>query len=207
MIEEFKVDRVSEEITNELFSLIDRQEYEKARILINKILEEYPECAEAYLGLLLIDMGYRSVDDLYFFAPPSPTDENFRKALLYSEGELREELEGVIDSAENHIKLNKIEFTERDSYLELTGGKGEYHTVNIPSGYKGKIIKKIGFGAFDKNIFIEYVEIPPTVTDIDSCAFRDCANLDCILIPDSVRSIGSYVFSGCRRLRGLTFPN
>lgn len=42
-----------------------------------------------------------------------------------------------------------------------------------------------------------------TVTEIGPNAFRNCSDLTSIYIPSSVKRIGEYAFSGCRRLAGV----
>ena len=46
-----------------------------------------------------------------------------------------------------------------------------------------------------------------SVTIIDFAAFRGCAGLTSVVIPDSVTSIGRYAFSYCSGLTSITIPN
>ena len=45
------------------------------------------------------------------------------------------------------------------------------------------------------------------ITHIDDAAFRDCDNLRAVVIPASIRSIGSEAFSNCTNLRSVDIPN
>ena len=68
----------------------------------------------------------------------------------------------------------------------------------------------------DKNGDIEYnnknycvlkdIEIPNTITKINSFAFYNWSSLKSVKIPDSVKSIGEYVFVGCNSLESITLP-
>ena len=49
--------------------------------------------------------------------------------------------------------------------------------------------------------------IPDSVTSIGSDAFSGCKGLTSIVIPDSVTSIGSDAFSGCKGLTSITIPD
>ena len=54
---------------------------------------------------------------------------------------------------------------------------------------------------------ITRVIIEDGVTNIGSCAFRNCSKLTSITIPNSVTSIGSSVFYGCTSLTSIIIPN
>ena len=49
------------------------------------------------------------------------------------------------------------------------------------------------------------IEIPDTISKINSYAFYGCKSLTRVVIPDSVTSIGDYAFYGCTGLTFITF--
>ena len=49
--------------------------------------------------------------------------------------------------------------------------------------------------------------IPNSVTSIGSYAFSGCRGLTSVTIPNSVTSIGIAAFSGCTGLTSVTIPN
>ena len=51
------------------------------------------------------------------------------------------------------------------------------------------------------------VEIPDSVTVIESQAFLNCTSLESLVIPDGVTEIGSGAFSGCTALSSVTLPD
>jgi len=57
-------------------------------------------------------------------------------------------------------------------------------------------ITKIGYGALVMNTSLKEVIITGG-DSIKSYAFYNCSSLTSVFIPDSVTSIGSYIFSGC----------
>ena len=62
----------------------------------------------------------------------------------------------------------------------------------------------------EKNIQIEdfkEVLIPDSVKSIGSWAFKNCTSLKSVNIPNSVTSIGSNVFRDCTSLKSITIPN
>ena len=50
-------------------------------------------------------------------------------------------------------------------------------------------------------------EIPNTVTEIGTGAFRDCTSLTSVAIPNSVTEIGEYAFRVCTSLTSVAIPN
>lgn len=53
---------------------------------------------------------------------------------------------------------------------------------------------------------LKCVIIPDSVTSIGDGAFRLCSSLKSIVIPDSIRNIGDYAFSGCPKLNCINLP-
>lgn len=93
-----------------------------------------------------------------------------------------------------------------------------YH-VNINSGFKelgrgcfsnaflGSVIipegvVKLGRGAFFECEYLRRVEVPETVTDLESRVFQVCKNLESIKIL-GVKNIGELAFAGCNKLHTL----
>ena len=89
------------------------------------------------------------------------------------------------------------------SDLELTAVNLDGATeVAIPAG-----ITNIGYRAFLNCAEIESVIMPDSVTRIDNEAFYGCAGLREAAIPSKVESIGKNAFRGCRSLGSLTIPD
>lgn len=84
---------------------------------------------------------------------------------------------------------------------------GNAKTVKIPSTYKGVPIVAIGVYAFGGCDSLTSVEIPNSVTLIDSYAFSYCHNLTSVEIPDSVTSIGASAFGDCTSLTSIEIPD
>jgi hypothetical protein len=47
----------------------------------------------------------------------------------------------------------------------------------------------------------------PGFTSIDTIAFRNCAGLTSVVLPNSVTSIGTYAFDSCTNLTSISIPN
>ena len=68
-------------------------------------------------------------------------------------------------------------------------------------------VTTIGKEAFRDCAQLTSVTIPNSVTSIDEGAFRDCSSLTSVTIPNSVISIGYVVFQCCSSLTSITIPN
>ena len=76
---------------------------------------------------------------------------------------------------------------------------------------KGELIipdgtKKISSYAF-YSCDLSSVSLPNSVESIESCAFCGCKNLVSITLSNTVKSIGNNAFSGCEKLTSITLPN
>jgi len=67
-------------------------------------------------------------------------------------------------------------------------------------------VTKIGKGAF-KNSDIQTVVIPERITSVGDEVFRDCKNLTSVTLPNSMTVIPQWSFAGCDNLTDLTFGN
>ena len=84
-----------------------------------------------------------------------------------------------------------------DGTYEVSAYNKTEVSVNIPSEFNGTPITKIGEACFKDNNNIQDVVIPEGVTSIGSLAFMNCRYLFLkVRIPASVTSIGTYAFYG-----------
>ena len=67
-------------------------------------------------------------------------------------------------------------------------------------------VTSIGLFAFENSINVTSVTIPNSVKSINSWAFSGCS-MESVTIPNSVTNIGDYSFVGCENLKSITIPN
>ena len=66
---------------------------------------------------------------------------------------------------------------------------------------------EIGFGAFQRNSQLRFVELPESVKKINSRAFAECGDLERVILNDGLEVIEGNVFNGCGKLKTLVFPD
>jgi len=109
------------------------------------------------------------------------------------------------------ISAPKIVFDSETGTIREYISSGETIVV-IPSEINGVTVKNIGANAFygygynTSNNVITSITIPDTVITIGSNAFNGCKNLSSITIPSNVTSIGFGAFYGCSSLTNVTLP-
>lgn len=88
-----------------------------------------------------------------------------------------------------------VEITDCDT--NAVGG------VSIPATIEGKSVVSVGRHAFSGCRFMDDVEIPSSVTNLDVGAFIYCELLTNVVIPSSVVKIGDGAFFDCRELLSI----
>ena len=78
--------------------------------------------------------------------------------------------------------------------------------ITIPSTLDGHDVISIGYSSFYNCGSLTNIEIPESVTKIESGVFRNCTSLTRINIPTGVTSIGDHAFSGCSSLTNIEIP-
>lgn len=61
----------------------------------------------------------------------------------------------------------------------------------------------IGYKAFASNRMLTHLDIPENIKRIQSKAFINCINLQCVILPYSLESISQSVFEGCISLKKI----
>lgn len=93
------------------------------------------------------------------------------------------------------------------TYAEVIGYEGTETIVRIADTYNGLPVTKIYDNAFYDNRNIQSVIIPDSITTIGKSAFAYCDNLTNVVIPDSVTTIGGSAFSDCDSFTSVVIPD
>ena len=134
---------------------------------------------------------------------------------------------------ETHFMLNYVQYWINHSHL-VTGYRDD---VEIAASLKGKVtivpavtidgtkyytreiggflesdiveielpstITRIQTGAFERSRFLKKIIIPENVKSIGDDAFRDCSSLCSVLLNDGIETIGKSAFAGCTSLSSI----
>ena len=73
--------------------------------------------------------------------------------------------------------------------------------LHLPQG-----LKKINVGSFFQTDNLRKIDLPPTVNEIKSYAFGNCA-LDSIILPISMQYLYRYAFNNCKNLKYIEMPS
>ena len=120
------------------------------------------------------------------------------------------ELVDFICSVCNHtiIYTAGLDYTLSDdgaSYLVSGIGTATDRDIKIMPRYEGKPVTGIADNAFKSNTEIDSVLIPDGVESIGAQAFSGCRILKTVVIPDSVKSIDSSAFYNCRSITRVDY--
>lgn len=94
----------------------------------------------------------------------------------------------------------------------ITAYNGTEENLTIPSTIDGYNVKKIGTHAFDGRLsetngkILKSVIVSEGITEIDWFAFLECTNLEKVVLPNSLRSMGMQTFLGCTKLKEINIP-
>ena len=88
----------------------------------------------------------------------------------------------------------------------IIGVSGMDRKLRIPDSLDGKQVVRIAGGVFKWNEHLEEVEVPDSVRSIGTASFAGCKNLHTVKLGRGLQSIGESAFSGCVALQTLEFP-
>ena len=114
---------------------------------------------------------------------------------------------GAPNATINYNYIESLTFVSNGDgtcYVSDIGTCTSTHVVIPNISTDGDLVTSIGDQAFRDCASLSSVTIPDSVMSIDHEAFWFCTGLTSITIPDSVTSIGNSAFSGCTGLTSIT---
>lgn len=106
---------------------------------------------------------------------------------------------------------NIFKYTDYATYSVVTGfasTSSRTPSIEIPAEHNGLPVTEIGADAFKGISILSQVRIPGSVTTINSSAFQNCTSLTTVnFLEDGLVTIGASAFSGCTRLETIHLPD
>ena len=143
-------------------------EWNNANEYCEKVLDINPECAEAYLGKLMVDLKLKKKSAFDICTVDFENNKNYKKIIAFGDEDIKKSL------AE---RLIKIKFDIEDSVLIKYNGLSA--NAIIPEG-----VKRIGEKAFSNCGVITSIVFPDSLIEIGCNSFENCTNLKSICISD-----------------------
>ena len=112
---------------------IEDGDWKSAAAYFEKVLDMNPECAEAYLGRLLVELEIKKKEDLLNQTKPFNNSDNYIRACRFAEPGLRDELQGYEKTVNDRI-LNELK-----SDFEKGESEAEYEMLIKKAGELGGI--------------------------------------------------------------------
>lgn len=97
----------SEVILKRAFMLLEDAEWQKADELLERILNQNPECAEAYLGKLMIDLKVNKRENLATLDKLFEDNNNYQKIMRYCDDALRDEMKSYATLVTENVNSKK----------------------------------------------------------------------------------------------------
>ena len=97
-------------------------------------------------------------------------------------------------------------YTDGNGKHHLTYYEGTDTVVTLPANYEGEDYCISDYAFYGRNE-IDTIVLPETVTSIGASAFYNCSSLSAINIPSGVTSIGNNAFYGCSSLDTIVLPD
>lgn len=115
--------------------------------------------------------------------------------------EMNERSENDPNYIKQIIKPTYLTYKLDDDSVGISSYLGSDTNVVIPNEIDGKIVKEIGYGAFQSNDDVINITIPSNVEIIKDYAFSDCTKLEDINVVGNIKDLAySTAFGGCESL-------
>lgn len=106
----------------------------------------------------------------------------------------------IVRVADRNVK----EFVIPQCVSKIAKDAFAFTDINTLALYNG--LTEIGEGAFYQCRKLQKITLPPSVKFIEAGAFRHCADLEEIEIPDGIENLGEIAFLDCKKLKKFIVP-
>ena len=121
------------------FMFLEDEEFERADQCFEQILNQDPENAEAYLGKLMVELEVTKREQLGELDYLFDDDKNFKKAIRFADEDLKNELNGYINSVSTNIELaeqKKKEEEKEKIYQQAKSKMASKYSYSLVTAYE-----------------------------------------------------------------------
>ena len=123
--------------------LIEDGDFKKADECCEKVLNINPECAEAYLGKLMIEYRVTKLSDLAAQGYPFFNSNNYYKIQKYADEDIKYQMSSLVTEWKDSVYTASLDFAKRGSYEDaiknLSFIPGWRDTENLVEEYRNRI--------------------------------------------------------------------
>ena len=103
-----------EPLLERAFLFLEDGNFKDADEYLEKVLDQDPKCAQAYLGKLMIDLKVKKPKDLSSLENPFDNNNNYQKILRFGDANLTTKLKNITDAIiqKKHEKLLQLKYEE-----------------------------------------------------------------------------------------------
>lgn len=113
----------------------------------------------------------------------------------------------AIDLSKCQINMTQLfEYANYEQGLQIVRYRGADSIVTVPAVANGRKILAIGINAFRNNIILKKVNIPEGVKVLDDFSFSGCTSLETVSLPNSLVRLGYEAFRECYSLTEIVIP-
>ena len=116
---------VDDPILERAFIFVENRDWARANEYFEKVLDQNPHNAEAYLGKLLVAMNVSKREDLASCANSFKNNMNYQMAKRYGDTKLLAELDGYIAAIEKRKSIEKMEMIYHSAFVAMNKAKTE----------------------------------------------------------------------------------
>lgn len=173
---------------------------------VSTVLERYEINDLSAVRVDMTGQGYEMIwvadgGDLYFFMYPL-ADEAFAASMR----EIASTLHLVKAKTAPSCNAADYEYTVDESGVTITGYKGDRVRVAVPEEIDGKPVVALAANAFYE-ADVTWVSIPDSVREIGVFCFSGCDRLQTLHLPQGLTEIPSVMLESCFRLLALEIPD
>lgn len=106
IVNQINQDHDTAPILKRAFLFLEDGDFESADEYSEKVLDIDPECSDAYIVKLLIDLKLRSASRISSYATPIDRNPNYVKALRFAKGDARAKIDGYNQAIVDRIELD-----------------------------------------------------------------------------------------------------